>query len=229
MTWSDGRYRIVLPLLVLPAPPRAIRPATSEPRTLYGYATSEPPRAPATAGRDLLPRETLPMAPPPQAAENRSTQPGRPVDVFDTAIPDRTTDRGHPAAPRPPADGAGAARPSPDVVAATAAPPTPAPVPVPVHAPAPIAAPAPAPAAPSAAAARPAPVAVAPAPARITTPTGGAPRTTKPATGGRTPRRVAVRRRTLSDLPVVAHVGLGLALGLAVVGAYWMVQGILTH
>jgi hypothetical protein len=40
---------------------------------------------------------------------------------------------------------------------------------------------------------------------------------------------VAVRRRTLSDLPVAAHVGLGLALGLAVVGAYWVVQGILSH
>jgi hypothetical protein len=40
---------------------------------------------------------------------------------------------------------------------------------------------------------------------------------------------VAVRRRSLSDLPVLAHVGLGLALGLAVVGAYWVVQGILAH
>jgi hypothetical protein len=38
---------------------------------------------------------------------------------------------------------------------------------------------------------------------------------------------VAVRRRTLSDLPVAVHVGLGLALGLAIVGAYWVVQGLL--
>ena len=44
-----------------------------------------------------------------------------------------------------------------------------------------------------------------------------------------TPRRVAVRRRTLSDLPVVVHVGLGLALGLAIVGAYWVAQGFLPH
>jgi len=45
----------------------------------------------------------------------------------------------------------------------------------------------------------------------------------------RATRRVAVRRRTLSDLPVAAHVGLGLVLGLAVVGTYWVIQSILIH
>jgi hypothetical protein len=51
----------------------------------------------------------------------------------------------------------------------------------------------------------------------------------RPPSTTRNSRRVAVRRRTLSDLPVFAHVGLGLALGLAVVGAYWVIQGILNH
>jgi hypothetical protein len=42
-------------------------------------------------------------------------------------------------------------------------------------------------------------------------------------------RRTAVRKRTLADLPVVVHVGLGLALGLAIVGGYWVIQSLLPH
>src|SRR5205814_112949 len=59
MTWSQGQYRIVLPPLVLPAPPRPSRPvqpvhpsASAEQRTLFGYVppvalpAAEPPRRP---------------------------------------------------------------------------------------------------------------------------------------------------------------------------------------
>jgi hypothetical protein len=82
-----------------------------------------------------------------------------------------------------------------------------------------------------------APVAVAPAPvaAQVEAPRpeptipARAPATRPTAPAQRTQRRVAVRRRSLADLPVVIHVGLGLALGLAVVGAWQVVTGILNH
>jgi hypothetical protein len=205
MTWTDGRYRLVLPPLVLPAPPRAIRPSAADQRTLFGYASPEATKP----AREPPSRETQPLVPP--DAGNRITNPGRPVDVFDAAVPERTTDVGVPAraapephAPRPrPADGAGAA---------------------------------------SAASARRhsstggvardrGGASLMPEPA-LTPATGVRTRDlarSRPQPGARNTRRVAVRRRTLSDLPVAAHVGLGLALGLAVVGAYWVIQGILTH
>jgi hypothetical protein len=219
MTWTDGRYRIVLPPLVLPGPPKAIRPPTGEQKTLFGYLPPEAPRpAPLRepAAREPAPRETQPRMAPFDGADQRGTRPGMPVDVYDAATPERTTDVGVPAAPEPPrarpADGA--ARRAAQPTRESALPPA------------------------ASLAHSPAPAAPAPLPlttARAATPPSGAPaaptRTTKlpPVSGGRTTRRVAVRRRTLSDLPVAAHVGLGLALGLAVVGAYWVVQGILSH
>jgi hypothetical protein len=66
-------------------------------------------------------------------------------------------------------------------------------------------------------------------PDSVPTLTGLARETRNATVSPRTPRRVAVRRRTLSDLPVVVHVGLGLALGLAIVGAYWLAQGLFPH
>jgi hypothetical protein len=221
MTWTEGRYRIVLPPLVLPAPPRAIRPSVPDQRTLFGYVPPEPIRPMA---REVSPRDTQPRMPP--VSEQRSTHPGRPVDVFDAVAPERTTDVGVPAqsAPEPPrpapADGARALaassapvrRPSPDGAAARE--PVPAAGAIPRE-----------------------PMAVggatlAPGPSAVTPPVGVPAATlakTRPSGAARPTRRVAVRRRTLSDLPVAAHVGLGLALGLAVVGAYWVIQGILSH
>jgi hypothetical protein len=206
MTWTQGRYRIVLPPLVLPAPPRAIRPSAADQRTLFGYAGPEA----AKPAREPPVRETQPIAPPADA-EDRTTHPGRPVDVFDAAVPERTTDVGVPArapaepqAPRArPADGAGA----------------PASASGKRHSP-------------SAGAARDrGGASLMPEPA-LTPATGVRTRDlarSRQQTGVRNTRRVAVRRRTLSDLPVVAHVGLGLALGLAVVGAYWFIRGILSY
>jgi hypothetical protein len=219
MSWKEGRYKIVLPPLVLPAPPpRPVRPSLAETRTLFGYA---PPPPPAHAP----PRETLPFVPPVDyaASARRATRPGMPVDVYDTASPERTTDVGVPAFPSP----STSSRPSTtiDIEAGT-----PGPLPTTLERPGslPSAAAAAGPAAgeprstapgfgPARPADAPAP-APAPAPSRETRP---------PAATVRMQRRVAVRRRTLSDLPVAVHVGLGLALGLAIVGAYWVVQGLL--
>jgi len=205
MTWTEGRYRIVLPPLVLPAPPRAIRPSAADQRTLFGYASVEP----AKPAREPALHQTQPLVPPSDAGD-RITHPGRPVDVFDAAVPERTTDVGVPArapaepqAPHPrPTDGAGAG-------ASVAAKPT----------------------AGGVSRDRGGGATLMPEPA-ITPATGVRTRDlarSRPQPETRATRRVAVRRRTLSDLPVAAHVGLGLVLGLAVVGTYWVIQSILIH
>ena len=216
MTWNEGNYRIVLPPLVLPAPPRPSKPAappiSTEHRTLFGYVppAPTPPEAPRRGQESIL-RETIPFSPPRGPDENghRPTRPGMQVDIYDAAQPDRITDHGVPQMPIDPdktplpAPSEPRLRPAPQVLNTLPDRAQPA---------------------------RPTEPGFVPAkPDSVPTLTGQA-RETRPAmVSPRTPRRVAVRRRTLSDLPVVVHVGLGLALGLAIVGAYWLAQGLLPH
>jgi hypothetical protein len=228
MTWTEGQYRIVLPPLVLPAPPRPSRPvapvgrpaASSEQRTLFGYVPPAPVPAPAAEpprrSHESLLRETIPFIPPQPEVEgggHRPTRPGLPVDIYDAAVPERVTDVGVPAMP--------------------AVDPDKTPLPAPSE-------PRLAPAAPAAMlttlpdrappqSRSTAPGFVPAKPESVPTLTGQARESRPVIAAPRTPRRVAVRRRTLSDLPVLVHVGLGLALGLAIVGAYWLAQGLLPH
>jgi hypothetical protein len=218
MTWTEGQYRIVLPPLVLPAPPKPAKPPTSaEQRTLFGYvppaplpaAAAAPPRKP----HESLLRETIPFVPPRAEVQedgHRPTRPGLPVDIYDAAIPERVTDVGVPAMPNVDPDKTPLPAPSeprlhPPAVLTTLpdrGPPQSRPT---------------------------APGFVPVKPDSIPTLTGQARESRAAMASPRTPRRVAVRRRTLSDLPVLVHVGLGLALGLAIVGAYWLAQGVLAH
>lgn len=283
MTWSEGRYRIMLPPLVLPAP----------------IVISGGPRRPSAR------RDTLPFAPAFQDPRGRhGTVPGIPVDVFDVSPPERTTDVGMPAIAVPPA-----AAPTPPATAPAPPSRTPAPVVTPPSRTPPPVAPAstfrpparppaeaaatplehprareprpssPVATAPAAAASRtgparsapaasgpalapsrrepeprPAPAAaVPPAPAaRTTLPERQAPRSRHTSPGydtaasddaagpapststpphpvlrRPTPRTIAVPSRSITDLPVTVHVILGLGLGLAIVGAYWVVQSFL--
>lgn len=224
MTWTDGQYRIVLPPLVLPAPPRPSKPVapvqptpSSETRTLFGYVAPvpvHPPEAPPRSVETLL-RQTFPVIPHTEVEEggHRPTRPGLPVDIYDTAVPERVTDVGVPAMPGVDPDKTPLPQPS-----ETRLPPAPPPSvlttlpdrgPVQHRATAPGFVPA--------------------KPDSLITLSGGARESRPVIASPRTPRRVAVRRRTLSDLPVVVHVGLGLALGLAIVGAYWVAQGLFPH
>jgi hypothetical protein len=214
MTWTDGQYRIVLPPLVLPAPPKPSRPSVPlEQRTLFGYvppapvAASEPPRR----SQESLLRETIPFIPPrrEESGGHRPTRPGLPVDIYDAAIPERVTDVGVPAMPGADPDKTPLPAPSqsalprsvlttlPDRLPAQSRSTTPGFVPA--------------------------------KPETVPTLTGSERESHAAIASARTPRRIAVRRRTLSDLPVVVHVGLGLALGLAIVGAYWVAQGLFPH
>jgi hypothetical protein len=220
MTWTQGQYRIVLPPLVLPAPPRPVKPASSEQRTLFGYVPPAPPPVAAEAPRrphESLLRETIPFVPPPGQVEehgHRPTRPGLPVDIYDAAVPERVTDVGVPAIPGADPDKTPLPAPSePRLPAAQPAVLTTLPERGPVQHRV---------TAPGFTPAKPESVPTLSGSARESRPLLHQPRT-------HTPRRVAVRRRTLSDLPVVVHVGLGLALGLAIVGAYWVAQGFLPH
>jgi hypothetical protein len=221
MTWAEGQYRIVLPPLVLPGPPRPSRPVapvvqspSAEQRTLFGYVP--PVQLPAAEPRrphESLMRDTLPFVPPPPEVEeagHRPTRPGLPVDIYDAAVPERVTDVGVPAMPNVDLDKTPLPAPSeprlpPPSVLTT----LPDRGPVQHRATAPGFVPA--------------------KPESMPTLSGGARESRAAMASPRTPRRVAVRRRTLSDLPVVVHVGLGLALGLAIVGAYWVAQGLFPH
>jgi hypothetical protein len=215
MTWTEGQYRIVLPPLVLPAPPKAAKTASSEQRTLFGYVPPAPLPPPQEAPRkphESLLRETIPFVPPPAAPEedgHRPTRPGLPVDVYDTAQPERVTDVGVPPVPRIDADKT--PRPAPSEPRLSPPGGT-----QPGRAPAP-------------GGRSTAPGFVPAKPETVPTLTGQARESRPVMASPRSSRRVAVRRRTLSDLPVVVHVGLGLALGLAIVGAYWVAQGLFPH
>jgi hypothetical protein len=223
MTWADGQYHIVLPPLVLPAPPRVVRPSAVEPirtpsveqRTLFGYvspvAAPPPPEAPRRSQESLL-RETIPFIPPPRAGDeggHRPTRPGLPVDIYDAVAPERVTDVGVPAIVDP--DKTPLPAPSETKLPAASVLTTlPDRAPIQHRTTAPGFVPA-----------KPDSVPTLSGQARESRPLIASPRSG--------PRRVAVRRRTLSDLPVVVHVGLGLALGLAIVGAYWVAQGLFPH
>lgn len=220
LTWTDGQYRIVLPPLVLPAPPKPVKPVSSEQRTLFGYVAPGAPARGAEQPRktpESILRETIPVIPPPaqvEASGHRPTRPGLPVDIYDAAVPERVTDVGVPAVPG--IDPDKTPLPAPSEPRLPAAPPAvlttlPDRGPIQHRATAPGFTPA-----------KPESVPTLSGSARESRPLIQQPRT-------HTPRRVAVRRRTLSDLPVVVHVGLGLALGLAIVGAYWVAQGFLPH
>jgi hypothetical protein len=217
MTWTEGQYRIVLPPLVLPAPPRAVKPASSEQRTLFGYVAPPvaAPEAPRPSQQSLL-RQTIPVIPPRAEVEehgHRPTRPGLPVDIYDAAVPERVTDVGVPAIGGDP-DKTPLPAPSEPRLPAAAAVLTTLPDRGPVQHRA---------TAPGFTPAKPESVPTLSGSARESRPLISSP------PRSHTPRRVAVRRRTLSDLPVVVHVGLGLALGLAIVGAYWLAQGFLPH
>jgi hypothetical protein len=223
MTWEDGRYRIVLPPLVLPAPPRPSKPVQpvqaplSEQRTLFGYvppAAMAPPEAPRPIESIL--RQTFPVIPEDARAEeggHRPTRPGLPVDIYDTAVPERVTDVGVPAMPSVDPEKTPLPQPSQPRLPVAPAPSVlttlPERGPVQHRATAPGFVPA--------------------KPESLPTLSGGARESRAVIASPRPSRRVAVRRRTLSDLPVVVHVGLGLALGLAIVGAYWVAQGLFPH
>jgi hypothetical protein len=220
MTWTTGQYRIVLPPLVLPAPPKAVKPASSEQRTLFGYvppAPLAPPEARRPSAPQSLLRQTIPVVAPRAEVEDagghRPTRPGLPIDIYDAAVPERVTDVGVPAMPGADPDKTPLPAPSePRLPAAAVLTTLPDRGPVQHRATAPGFTPA--------------------KPESVPTLSGSA-RESRPLISSphrsHTPRRVAVRRRTLSDLPVVVHVGLGLALGLAIVGAYWVAQGFLPH
>jgi hypothetical protein len=214
LTWTDGQYRIVLPPLVLPAPPRAAKPAaSSEQRTLFGYvppaaAAAEPPRR----SQESILRETIPFVPRREvdADGHRPTRPGLPVDIYDAAAPERVTDVGVPAMPGLDPDKTPLPAPSePRLPPASVLTTLPDRAPVQSRATAPGFVPA--------------------KPDSVPTLTGQARESRAVTSSPRPPRRVSVRRRTLSDLPVLVHVGLGLALGLAIVGAYWVAQGLFPH
>ena len=215
MTWTEGQYRIVLPPLVLPAPPKPVRaPVSSEQRTLFGYVPPSPlppPEQPRRPSESLL-RETIPIVPPAAATDagHRATRPGLPVDIYDAAIPERVTDVGVPAMPNVDPDKTPLPAPSeprvPQPSVLTTLPDRTSP---PSRSTAPGFVPA--------------------KPESVPTLAGQARESRVASVSPRTPRRLAVRRRTLSDLPVVVHVGLGLALGLAIVGAYWVAQGLFPH
>lgn len=80
MAWSSGRFRLVLPPLVLPRP------------------SARPAGAPMPRSVSTVPaRRTLPIAPAVETAR-RGTSPGMPIDVFGTIAPERRTAPGHPAA-----------------------------------------------------------------------------------------------------------------------------------
>jgi len=223
MTWSEGQYRIVLPPLVLPAPPRPSKPvapvqqpsASAEQRTLFGYVPPvpmPPPEAPQRPQESLM-RQTFPVIPPiPPVDESghRPTRPGLPVDIYDTAVPERVTDVGVPAMPNVDPDKTPLPAPSEPRM-----PPPPVLTTLPDRGPIQHR--------------TTAPGFVPAKPESLPTLSGGARESRPLIASPRTPRRVAVRRRTLSDLPVVVHVGLGLALGLAIVGAYWVAQGLFPH
>jgi len=220
MTWTAGQYRIVLPPLVLPAPPKAVKPASSEQRTLFGYVPpAPPPQAPEarrSSSQQSLLRQTIPVVPPHAELEgegHRPTRPGLPIDIYDAAVPERVTDVGVPAIPGADPDKTPLPAPSePRLPAAPVLTTLPDRGPVQHRATAPGFTPA-----------KPESVPTLSGSARESRPLLSSPPRTH------TPRRVAVRRRTLSDLPVLVHVGLGLALGLAIVGAYWVAQGFLPH
>src|SRR4051812_10091083 len=107
MTGAEGQYRIVLPPLVLPAPPKPAKvPVSTEQRTLFGYVPPAPVPAAAAApprkSQESLLRETIPFIPPRAEVHedgHRPTRPGLPVDIYDTAVPERVTDVGVPAMP----------------------------------------------------------------------------------------------------------------------------------
>jgi hypothetical protein len=223
MTWTDGQYRIVLPPLVLPAPPRPSKPVqpvqpSSEQRTLFGYVspvTVPPPEAPRRPVESIL-RQTFPVIPegaPIEEGGHRPTRPGLPVDIYDTAIPERVTDVGVPAMPAVDPEKTPLPQPSETRLPAAPAPSVlttlPDRGPIQHRATAPGFVPA--------------------KPESLPTLSGGARESRAVIASPPTPRRGAGRRRTLSDLPVVVHVGLGLALGLAIVGAYWVAQGLFPH
>jgi hypothetical protein len=199
---------------VLPAPPKPSRPSVPlEQRTLFGYvppapvAASEPPRR----SQESLLRETIPFIPPrrEESGGHRPTRPGLPVDIYDAAIPERVTDVGVPAMPG--ADPEKTPLPAPSQSALPRSVLTTLPDRLPAQS------------------RSTAPGFVPAKPETIPTLTGSERDSHVAIASPRTPRRIAVRRRTLSDLPVVVHVGLGLALGLAIVGAYWVAQGLFPH
>jgi hypothetical protein len=217
MTWSEGQYRIVLPPLVLPAPPKPARaPLSSEQRTLFGYVPPAPVPAAAAApprrSQESILRETIPFIPPqPEIQEDghRPTRPGLPVDIYDAAIPERVTDVGVPAMPNLDPDKTPLPAPSEPRMPASVLTTLPDRAPMQSRSTAPGFVPV--------------------KPDSVPTLTGQARESHVAMSAARTPRRIAVRRRTLSDLPVLVHVGLGLALGLAIVGAYWVAQGVLSR
>lgn len=232
MTWSSGSYRIVLPPLVLPRPKRISAP---DARTLFGYpapATPSPPAAPRPLP-ETLPRDTKSLVP---ATDPRETSPGLPVAVFDTLLPERTTETGIPAtAPQ------AAAAAKVTVHQLDEAPTTPFAPPevVPDVRSAPLIEMPPLTTLPEPAAL---PDRTAPQAVHSTTPgfspaggttTPGFPQTSPrrrptPARTGAT-RRTALRKRSIYDLPLLVHIGLGLGLGLAIVGAYLLVQNVLAR
>jgi hypothetical protein len=225
MTWTEGQYRIVLPPLVLPASPRAGKPvqpaqppAATEQRTLFGYVPPvaiPPPEAPHRPAESIL-RQTFPVVTASaegQEGGHRPTRPGLPVDIYDAAVPERITDVGVPALPNVDPDKTPLPQPSEPRLPVAPAPAVlttlPDRGPIQHRATAPGFVPA--------------------KPDSLPTLSGGARESRPVIASPRSSRRVAVRRRTLSDLPVVVHVGLGLALGLAIVGAYWVAQGLFPH
>lgn len=201
LTWKLGRYHIALPLLVLPPPIEQERPGAGM-RIPSGIAVSAPLPATPPAPATQPPRDTISII----RDEKSTTIPGLPVAVFNTATPARTTNPGLALLPAPPA-GAAPTRTlrrapafdpgSPDAASDIIASPRPA----------------------------------EPEPSLssfdLTTPVSKPPalRLMKPPETRRPlPRRTALKpHRTVYDLPVSVHVAFGLALGMAVVGIYYLV------
>ncbi len=220
MTWNRGGYRIVVPPMVLPnvrpppsvaAPPKpAAKPAAAKPAPTPPPIPMPPPVAAPAESRDTLTR--VPPAGPPRG--RRETVPGMPVAVFDPFAPERTTDVGVPAVgpvptPRPSTAAAPRTVMEPEVIA-----------PVPLHL--------------LRNAARPAPPApksnpAVPALGPMTAPRGGKASASAEKQGEPTPnkKKTKPRRKTLVDPPVLVLIFLGLALGLAIVGAYSVMQTVL--
>jgi hypothetical protein len=108
MSWTDGTWRISMPQLTLPRPPKAARPvrtgaaATLESSTIFGYQVQPPPNAPFVASSS--PPVASAEPPPPAVVSPAATAPTAPVVLatVTAAPPAANANAGNATAPAAP-------------------------------------------------------------------------------------------------------------------------------